>query len=75
MPRWENREGTPTEQRLKDLSEEMGIENLVNNDVLTSFPVLADLQELRFVLVVDSGTLYLCTKYNGSRQRLAFSSF
>lgn len=75
MPRWENREGTPPEQRLKELSEEMSIENLIANKALNGFPPPEEIKELQFQLVNSAGNLFLVTKLNGQKVRVQFQAY
>lgn len=74
MP-WINREGTTPDQRLKDIQESFGIENLVDNPIHTEFPAASEIKEGRIILVYSGGTLYLVTKYNATRYRVAWTSF
>lgn len=68
---WENREGRPAEEQLKDLKQEFSIEN-INPEILTEFPGAT--QRARLFLV-SSGGLWLQLNFGGSRYRVQLSSF
>lgn len=72
---WRNRPGAYLEQRFNELEKEIGLENLVDNPILTVFPVANNQQKTIISLVEDSGILYLVVTYGTKRARMALSSF
>jgi len=71
---WNFRPGMQSERQLEDMEKTLGIGNLKDIPVLDSFPD-ASQDNPEFLVVLNSGTLYLVFLYGGSRYRVALTSF
>jgi len=69
-----NRQGQESDQRFEELEKTLGLENLVDTEVLTAFPA-AGPQGTSFHIVDDSGTFYLVILSKGARHRVSLTSF
>ena len=70
---WQNREGTPAEQRLKDIQEQFGLGNLVNNKIVEEMPTVDSIQEGQLQLVKDGAGFHLVSKQGGIIKKVTFT--
>ena len=69
---WENRDAD--DKNLESMRQEFGLENIMNSDILTTEPVIADIGQGQFRLYHDGTDLYLYTNYDGSLLKVKWTA-